>query len=54
MNVLYNIIVYQVGHLPRVLPRCTVSKTQNFSALVAIFLGVSFTASLNSQIYAQL
>ena len=26
-NVLYNVIVHQVGHLPRVVPTCTVSKT---------------------------
>jgi len=28
INVLYNVIVYQVDHLLRVVPRCTVSKTK--------------------------
>ena len=27
INALYNVIVHQVGHLPRVVPGCTVSKT---------------------------
>jgi len=27
INVLYTVIVHQVGHLPRVVPGCTVSKT---------------------------
>ena len=29
INVLYNVIVHQVGHLPRVAPWCTVSRTWN-------------------------
>ena len=34
INVLHNIIVHQVGHLPRVVPGCTVSKTQKCIVLL--------------------
>jgi len=27
INVLYNVIVHQVGHLPTVIPECTVNRT---------------------------
>jgi hypothetical protein len=37
LNVLYNVIVHQVGHLPRVMPGCTVSKAQKKKSVSRLY-----------------
>jgi len=34
INISYNVIVHQVGHLPRVVPGCTVSKTKKIKKVM--------------------
>ena len=43
INVLHNLIVHQVGHLPRFVPGCTVSKAYNFSFFTIIYILWMFT-----------
>jgi len=38
MNVLYNVIVHQVVHLPRVAPGYMVSKTKNVVQFITFYL----------------